>query len=101
MAQLEEGAENAFGVKEKAFTFGTLEKGSAEVTQRVRIANTGTVECSVALSIAPQASYVHTRSAVACDLRAILTDCTIAIVTAARTRRRRRRRLRSPSSPAA
>jgi len=51
--QLDPQAANVFGLKERAYSFGIVDKGEVR-QQRIKISNTGTLPCAVALSVGPK-----------------------------------------------
>lgn len=51
--QLGAQAVNVFGLKERAYAFGVVEKGETR-QQRIKISNTGTLPCVVALTVTPK-----------------------------------------------
>ena len=59
--KLDAQAASVFGLKERVYTFGVVEKGE-ERRQRIKISNTGTLPCVVSLTIAPQSEDVDEES---------------------------------------
>lgn len=55
--QLDAQASNVFGLRERAYAFGIVEKGEVR-QQRIKISNTGTLPCAVALSVGPKSEDV-------------------------------------------
>jgi hypothetical protein len=55
--RLDAQAANVFGLQERAYAFGVVEKGEVR-QQRIKISNTGTLSCVVALSVRPKSEDV-------------------------------------------
>lgn len=55
--QLDSHAASVFGLKERTYTFGVVEKGEVR-QQRIKISNTGTLPCDITLNVAPKSDDV-------------------------------------------